>query len=184
MRNCTVLRGRITCTHPNPDAGWFVLVKGGLLNTSNTCQELCTRLVPRALLCLVWYRLVFARILQWYSTSKVLAIWLTRCQASNPENMIKYFMFIHHQPLFNQNKLSATKRCACFMGYTVIEYYRCKSLKSWSSLSMMTSSDGNIFRVTEPLCGEFTDHRWTPLTKASDAGLWCFLWSGPEQTAE
>ena len=24
-----------------------------------------------------------------------------------------------------------------------------------------------------PLCGEFTGHRWIPLTKASDAGHWC-----------
>ena len=34
---------------------------------------------------------------------------------------------------------------------------------------MMTSSNGNIFRVTGPLCGEFTGHRWIPLTK----GQWC-----------
>ena len=27
---------------------------------------------------------------------------------------------------------------------------------------MMTSSNGNIFRVTGPLCGEFTGHRWIP----------------------
>ena len=45
---------------------------------------------------------------------------------------------------------------------------------------MMTSSNGNIFRVTGPLCGEFTGHRWIPRTKASDAELWCFLWSAPE----
>ena len=37
---------------------------------------------------------------------------------------------------------------------------------------MMTSSNGNIFR--------FTGHQWIPLTKASDAELWCFLWSAPE----
>ena len=30
-----------------------------------------------------------------------------------------------------------------------------------------------------PLWGEFTGHRWIPLTKASDAELWCFLWSAP-----
>ena len=46
---------------------------------------------------------------------------------------------------------------------------------------MMTSSNGNIFRVNGPLCGEFTGHRWIPLTKASDAELWCFLWYAPEQ---
>ena len=45
--------------------------------------------------------------------------------------------------------------------------------------SMMTSSNGNIFRVTGHLCGEFTGPRWIPRTKASDAELWCFLWSAP-----
>ena len=44
---------------------------------------------------------------------------------------------------------------------------------------IMTSSNGNIFRVTGPLCGEFTGHRWIPHTKASDAELWCFLRSAP-----
>ena len=45
---------------------------------------------------------------------------------------------------------------------------------------MMTSSNGNIFRVTGHLCGEFTGHQWIPRTKASDAELWYFLWSTPE----
>ena len=40
---------------------------------------------------------------------------------------------------------------------------------------MMTSSNGNIFRVTGDLCGEFTGPRWIPHTKASDAELWCFF---------
>ena len=43
-------------------------------------------------------------------------------------------------------------------------------------LIMMTSSNGDIFRVTGHLCGEFTGPRWIPHTKASDAELWCFLW--------
>ena len=46
---------------------------------------------------------------------------------------------------------------------------------AWTWFYMMTSSNGNIFRVTGPLCGEFTGHRWIPHTKASNAGLWCFL---------
>ena len=54
-------------------------------------------------------------------------------------------------------------------------------LGCWFSIcTMMTSSTGNIFRVTDPLCGEFTGHRLIPRTKASDAELWCFLWSAPE----
>ena len=48
--------------------------------------------------------------------------------------------------------------------------------------SLMTPSNGNIFRVTGLLYEEFTGDRWIPLTKASDAELWCFIWSGPEQT--
>ena len=44
--------------------------------------------------------------------------------------------------------------------------------------------NGNIFRVTGPLWGEFTGDRWIPLTKASNAELWSFLWSAPEQTVE
>ena len=43
--------------------------------------------------------------------------------------------------------------------------------------NMMTSSNGNMFRVTGHLCGEFTGHRWIPLTKTSDAEFYfscCF----------
>ena len=42
------------------------------------------------------------------------------------------------------------------------------------ALTMMTSSNGNIFRVPGHLCGEFTGHRWIPCTMASDAELWFF----------
>ena len=50
---------------------------------------------------------------------------------------------------------------------------------------MMMSSNGNIWNPRYwLLCGEFTGHRWIPLTKASDAELWCFLWSAPYQTVE
>ena len=51
---------------------------------------------------------------------------------------------------------------------------------NWWHDFMMTSSNGNIFRVTGPLCGEFTGHWWFPRTKASDAELWYLLWSTPE----
>ena len=51
-------------------------------------------------------------------------------------------------------------------------------------LPMMTSSNGNIFRITGLLCGDFPGDRGIPRTKASDAELWCFLWSAPEPTIE
>ena len=47
-------------------------------------------------------------------------------------------------------------------------------------LIMVSSSNGNIFRITGPLCREFTGHRCIPLTKASDVQLCYFLWSVPE----
>ena len=40
---------------------------------------------------------------------------------------------------------------------------------------MMTLSNGKIFRVIGHLCGEFTGHRWIPLTKASDAEIDVFF---------
>ena len=62
--------------------------------------------------------------------------------------------------------------------FSVFIYIHLKSI-NWSSYcfgriidealrvvgNMMTSSNGNIFRITGPLCGEFTDHRWIPHTK-------------------
>ena len=49
------------------------------------------------------------------------------------------------------------------LGYRAFVEY-CENWKC-----MMTSSNGNIFRVTGHLCGESTSHRWIPHTKASDA---------------
>ena len=57
---------------------------------------------------------------------------------------------------------SAVRRFLCFDGFVF-------------SPCMMTSSNGNIFRVTGPLCGEFTGHRWIPLTKASDSEVLMFF---------
>ena len=58
-------------------------------------------------------------------------------------------------------------------------HYRASSNTSRRD-DMMTSSNGNIFRVTGHLCGEFTGPRWILHTKASDAELWFLLWSAPE----
>ena len=53
----------------------------------------------------------------------------------------------------------------------------------WQAITwtMMTSSNGNIFRVSGHLYGEFTGRRWIPRRKTSDAELWCFLWSASEK---
>ena len=88
-------------------------------------------------------------------------------------------------------RFSSIHYCCCWhgMAYINIQTFKTKMIlghdRSVScvliiALYMMTSSNGNIFRVTGPLCEEFTDHRWIPLTKAIDAELWCFLSSVPE----
>ena len=56
----------------------------------------------------------------------------------------------------------------------------CKHVLPYTMSPMVTSSNGNIFLRYWPLWGEFTGDRWIPLTKASDAELWCLLWSAPE----
>ena len=63
--------------------------------------------------------------------------------------------------------------CSEFNVNTIISY----------KMNMMTAKNGNnISRITGPLCGEFTGGRWLPLTKASDANIWYFLCSAPQQT--
>ena len=76
---------------------------------------------------------------------------------------------------------------------TVLQFDVQKVWALWSpapccgnNIHMMTSWNRNIFRVTGLLCGEFID--CSPVnsshTKASDAELWCFLWSASEPAAE
>ena len=65
--------------------------------------------------------------------------------------------------------------------YANADYAVCTWLYSgW----MITLSNWSIFRVTGPLWGKSTGHRWIPLTKGSDVELWYLLWSAPEQTVE
>ena len=52
---------------------------------------------------------------------------------------------------------------------------RRKRCLAWVWQYMMTSSNGNIFRVTGHLCGEFTGPLWVPRTKACDTELWYFF---------
>ena len=77
-----------------------------------------------------------------------------------------------------------TLRIFCVIYHTLNLYNFCQPREPKSAVfhySMMTPSYGNIFSVTGPLWGEFTGHQWFPLTKASDAELWCFLSSGPNK---
>ena len=68
------------------------------------------------------------------------------------------------------------------------EGHKIMDLNTWTALDQKSSEinhDGVFkwkhFRVTGPFWGDPTDHRRIPLIKASDAELWCFLWSVLEQ---
>ena len=80
-------------------------------------------------------------------------------RTSNAENVSMWLWFL-------SARVPAVDNFSCYRGICL--YF------------MMTSWNGNIFGVTDHLCGEFTGHRWIPRTKASDWELWCFLWSPPE----
>ena len=128
-----------------------------------------------------------------------LALWQSNdCPSASKAtlmNMDKYFMWIHYERLHNHNKAKHNKTVCIFLGIyckrvnlnistifsgLIVLTHVCYTI-GINSACMTMSSNGNIFCVTGPLCREFTSHRWIPLTKGSDAELWCFLWSAPEQ---
>ena len=76
-------------------------------------------------------------------------------------------------PFFYQRKCVVISYGSMYLA--VPDTCDCITIKIIYVLIMITSSNGNIFRVTGHLCGEFTGHRWIPQTKTSDAELWCFL---------
>ena len=62
--------------------------------------------------------------------------------------------------------------CSADENQITYHWYSC-SLEDriYSGYGLMTSSNGNIFRVTGPYCWEFTGRWWIPLTEASDIFL-------------
>ena len=96
---------------------------------------------------------------------------------------------IHRGPVNSPHKWPVTRKMFPFDD--VIIFYGNALGVAWESntpvsmplsIAIMTSSNGNLFRVTDPLWGESTGHWWIPLPKASDALLRYFLWSVREQS--
>ena len=91
---------------------------------------------------------------------KVKCMYVKICLTNTEREEVDFQIFRYHLFTCHRNYLSRKRwtepvlRCSC---------------------SMMTSSNGNIFRVTGPLCGEFTCPRGIPRTKASDAELQFFF---------
>ena len=79
-------------------------------------------------------------------------------------SLIFELVFIHSQTLTGASLMFVEER-------HVISSHALYWINNSSTLrwNIMTSSNGIIFRVTGPLSGEFTGHRWIPHTKASAA---------------
>ena len=131
-----------------------------------------------------------------------LALWQSNdCPSASKAtlmNMDKYFMWVHYERLHNHNNAKHNKTVFIFLGI----YCRCSiclnadllHFSNCASVSDVTINHDDVIKrkhfpryslfvrgIRRCLCGEFTGHRWIPLTKASDVELWCFLWSAPEQ---
>ena len=104
---------------------------------------------------------------------------------SRLRNPLVFYSHLHHtrtEDVWRHNDYGdhiPPKQCYC-LKCRIVEYIiqpRYYAHRQWGSLMiaplpMMTSSDGNIFRVTGPLCGEFTGPgefpAQRPVTRSSD----------------
>ena len=90
----------------------------------------------------------------------------------------------HWQPLLLKNMpnfTSYTEFCSCRWYISA----RCCANCRYSDDQIQVIYHDDVIKWKHfprnwPLCGEFTGPRWIPRTKASDAELWCFLWSVSE----
>ena len=83
---------------------------------------------------------------------------------------LKRRLFCHHFSRPIMNSVTGPILPVCIEDTDATARGNCKP-RTVLNMFMMTSSNGNIFRVTGHLFGEFTGHRWIPRTKASDTKL-------------
>ena len=105
-------------------------------------------------------------------------------KGSNPGLIYIYIHILLLRNKYSLFTLSQNNPACNIVSFNQVQvrlWYNFSQSTSWitrdSNHIMMTSSNGNIFRVAGSLCGEFTGPRWIPYSKASDTELWCFLWS-------
>ena len=98
---------------------------------------------------------------------------------------LKYFWFLQDWPKLESisNELDIAAMCSrrhkqsivtSSSSVSMVQLFGFMSCNEWNKvyIIMMKSSNGNIFRVTGPLCGEFTGHRefraQRPVTRSFD----------------
>ena len=110
----------------------------------------------------------------------VICVWLCHYVEFSCKGVVVYNQVIHlgsnHKPLWRWSRNIPGKLNVDVIAIDVAAPHDgCP----WINCVMMTSSKRISLSVTGLLCGKFSGHRWIPHTKASDAKLWCFLWSAP-----
>ena len=125
-------------------------------------------------------------------------------------NMDKYFMWIHYKRLHNHNKAKHNKTVCIFLGiycrYVALALYLAtpqndrqnKAMHSFRGIissvdkkkkhTLMTASNGNIFRVTGPLWGESTGHphksQWSGALMFSLIYAWTSSWANSQDAGD
>ena len=99
------------------------------------------------------------------------------CLSTNTDTEVKAYQINRHQlslpVLLRGTESSAVSGC-CKSPPSSVTALEVRTRCWWNHMHTMTSSNGNIFRVTDPLCGEFTGHRWIPRTKGQWRGALMF----------
>ena len=100
--------------------------------------------------------------------------------ASNAENVS--IRWRHHFVLVSVKPMPQT---SLNMNHRTSKLYRKQCLcTSFRRLRHDDVIKWKHFPRYRPFVRETIGHLWIPLTKGSDAELWCFLWSAPEQTVD
>ena len=145
-------------------AGIYVL--GLPWSESPTC--FITGFMATGITVFLWMALIIQTNFTYYMLSSNPLPWLPPQPARHQLNYIKFNVAEH--PLSQ----------VCSRPESILCYHGSRSILIWNTL-------GEFYLwhfPSRPIFLLSWCYRWIPLTKASDAELWCFLWSVPEQTVE
>ena len=99
------------------------------------------------------------------------------CLSTNTDTEVKAYQINRHQlslpVLLRGTESSAVSGC-CKSPPSSVMALEVRTRCWWNHMHTMTSSNGNILWVTDPLCGEFTGRRWIPCTKGQWRGALMF----------
>ena len=155
-------------SHPDDLAG--VGISSGWLTVNSLCHP---DDIPFHLMSSGWLNWAWYLILMSYGSVIMSSGWDTLPVLSHPDE-IANFDFPHHAVALQRFRRHQYARHWLCLRRRILGSFQHRwndTIKHgcFRHRAMITSSNGNIFRVTGPLCGEFTGHRWIPLTKAIDA---------------